>query len=156
MKGFAAKRAGREGFATVGLSDTTSGRRQTSASMPIRSFTAERMRCLQPRYRSVVWIDTCPEQELNLLQFAARRVVQPSTYPPEIVRCEPLDASFVGVLAGRARLLFRQTFTPSFPFLLTRRNSLPPVNSAAWSQSSSSALTQSGMGILKNAACRCR
>ena len=27
-------------------------------SMPIRSFTAERMRWLEPRYRSVVWIET--------------------------------------------------------------------------------------------------
>jgi len=46
MKGFAAKRAGREGFTTLGHWDTASARRQTLDSMPIRSFTAERMRCL--------------------------------------------------------------------------------------------------------------
>lgn len=27
-------------------------------SIPIRSLTADRMRCLHPRYRSVVWIET--------------------------------------------------------------------------------------------------
>ena len=31
-------------------------------SIPIRSFTANRMRCLQPRYRSVVWIETWPSR----------------------------------------------------------------------------------------------
>jgi hypothetical protein len=31
-------------------------------SIPILSLTAERMRCLQPRYRSVVWIETWPSR----------------------------------------------------------------------------------------------
>ena len=33
-----------------------------SGSMPIRSLTAKRNFCLQPRYRSVVWIETCPSR----------------------------------------------------------------------------------------------
>lgn len=37
---------------------TKSTRYQLFGSIPIRSFTADRMRCLQPRYRSVVWIET--------------------------------------------------------------------------------------------------
>ncbi len=31
-------------------------------SIPILSFTACRSFCLQPKYRSVVWIDTCPSK----------------------------------------------------------------------------------------------
>jgi hypothetical protein len=63
MKGFGAKRAGREALTARG----------------------ERMRCLHPRYRSVIWIETS-EQKLDLLQFAACSVAQPSTGPAEIVR----------------------------------------------------------------------
>jgi hypothetical protein len=33
-----------------------------TGSIPIRSLTADRIRCLQPRYRSVVWIETCPRR----------------------------------------------------------------------------------------------
>src|SRR5439155_23403359 len=33
-----------------------------SGSIPIRSFTAPRSRCLQPRYFSVVCTDTCPSR----------------------------------------------------------------------------------------------
>jgi hypothetical protein len=35
---------------------------QESGSIPIRSFTAPRSRCLQPRYFSVVCTDTCPNR----------------------------------------------------------------------------------------------
>src|SRR6266576_3638508 len=35
---------------------------QESGSIPIRSFTAPRSRCLQPRYFSVVCTDTCPSR----------------------------------------------------------------------------------------------
>ncbi len=35
---------------------------QESGSIPIRSFTAPRRRCLQPRYFSVVCTDTCPSR----------------------------------------------------------------------------------------------
>ena len=41
---------------------------QVPGSIPMRSSTAARMRCLQPRYRGVVGIEDVPEQELNLLQ----------------------------------------------------------------------------------------
>ena len=34
----------------------------SSGSMPSRSLTAFCSFCLQPRYRSVVWIDTCPSK----------------------------------------------------------------------------------------------
>ena len=33
-----------------------------SGSSPIRSFTALRKRCLQPKYRSVVCTETCPSR----------------------------------------------------------------------------------------------
>ena len=57
-----------------------------------------------------------PEEELNLLQFASRRMAQTSTCPPKIVWREPLDARFAGVLADHVpdRLL-RQTVTPCAP-----------------------------------------
>ena len=41
-----------------------------------------------------------PEEELNLLQFAAGRMAQPGTGPSEIVRRETLNARFTGVLAN--------------------------------------------------------
>jgi hypothetical protein len=67
--------------------------------MPIRLFTADRMHCLQPRYRSVVWMERCPSRNW-ISSNSPRRVAQPSTCLPEIVRCEPLDARFAGVLAA--------------------------------------------------------
>ena len=90
-----------------------------------------------------------PEEELNLFQFATRRMTQPSTCPPEIVRCQPLNTSFAGVLADHVpdRLSVRPS-PQAFPVLLTRRNSLPAVRLAAPSQSSSNALTQAGIGIV--------
>jgi hypothetical protein len=67
MKGFAVKRAGPEGFAAVSQSDAAAGRHQASgASMSIRSFTADRMRCLQARHRSVVWIETCTRVNISV------------------------------------------------------------------------------------------
>lgn len=42
-------------------------------SIPMRSCTAERIRCLQPRYRAVVCMEAWPQKELNLLQFASQR-----------------------------------------------------------------------------------
>ena len=60
-----------------------------------------------------------PEEELNLLEFAARRMAQPSTRSPEIVRREPLNTRFTGVLANEMPdCLFRQTVTPSLPVLV--------------------------------------
>jgi hypothetical protein len=35
---------------------------QYLGSMPMRSLTADRMRCLEPRYRSVVRTETCPRR----------------------------------------------------------------------------------------------
>jgi hypothetical protein len=43
-----------------------------SGSIPGRSFTAHRSFCLDPRSRSIVWIDA-PEKELDLIDFAAGR-----------------------------------------------------------------------------------
>src|SRR2546425_9174256 len=54
--------------------------------MPMRSLTADRIRCFQPRYRSVVCTETCPKRNLDLLQFASRRMAEPGTGTPQIVR----------------------------------------------------------------------
>ena len=43
-----------------------------------------------------------PEQELNLLQLATRRMAEPGTCPPEVVRREPVSARFTGVLPNDA------------------------------------------------------
>ena len=45
-------------------------------STPMRSLTAARIRCLEPRYRSVVWTKTCPSRNWSLQtrdQAGARR-----------------------------------------------------------------------------------
>ena len=40
--------------------------------MPMRSWTADRIRCLHPRLRSVACAETCPQRNLDLLQLACR------------------------------------------------------------------------------------
>jgi len=44
--------------------------------MPMRSLTADRIRCVQPRQRSVVWTKTLPQKKLDLLQLASRRAAE--------------------------------------------------------------------------------
>ena len=57
-----------------------------------------------------------PEQELNLFQLATRRMAESSSCPPEVVRREPMNARFMGVLPNDVpdRLL-RQAVTPGAP-----------------------------------------
>ena len=63
-----------------------------------------------------------PEEELDLLQLAARRMAQPSACSPKIVRREPLDARFAGVLADHVPDCLSVKLSPqAFPFSLTRR-----------------------------------
>ena len=89
------------------------------------------------------------EQELDLLQFAARRVAQPSTCPPEIGGASLSMPALRAYSRTTCQTAFSVKLSPqAFPFLLTRRNSLPAVNPAAWSQSSSNALTQPGIGMV--------
>jgi hypothetical protein len=89
-----------------------------------------------------------PEEELNLFQFATRRMTQPSTVPA-IVRREPLDTCFVGVLSDNVPdCLFRQTVTPGLANFVYPPKQPPAVRLAAWSQSSSNTLTQFGIGIV--------
>jgi hypothetical protein len=52
------------------VGNSSVGTVQGVGSMPIRSFTADEIRCVQPRYRSVVCGDVA-KKELSLLQFAA-------------------------------------------------------------------------------------
>ena len=90
------------------------------------------------------------EQELDLLQFAARRVAQPSTCPPEIVRCEPLDARFAGVLADHVPdCLFRQTFTPSLPVLVDPPKQLAGGQLGSLEPLIEQGFTQPGIGIVR-------
>ena len=108
MKGFAAKRAGREGFTTVGHSDAALGGVRPWGSMSIFVVHGG--------------LNALPTAEVWLGRL--RRT-------PD-ARCEPLDTRFAGVLADHVRdCRFRQTGTQAFPFVLTRRNSLPAVRFAA-------------------------
>ena len=57
-----------------------------------------------------------PEQELNLLQLATRRMAEPGTCPPEVVRREPVNARFTGVLPNDVPdRFFREAVTPGAP-----------------------------------------
>src|SRR5215471_19076234 len=57
-----------------------------------------------------------PEQELNLLQLATRRMAESSTCPPEVVRREPVNARFTGVSPNDVPDRFlRQAVTPGVP-----------------------------------------
>ena len=71
---------------------------QPSGSKPIRSLTADPMRCYQPRYRSVVWMDTRSRS-----WFTIEECPSPSTYrlftPASWPRC--------GARSRRARLARR-------------------------------------------------
>jgi hypothetical protein len=57
-------------------------------SIPILSLTAIRSCCLQPRYRSVVSMDTCPRRNWGLIQFAVGKMTQTCAGAPEIMRCK--------------------------------------------------------------------
>ena len=49
--------------------------------MPMRSLTTDRIRCLQPRYRSVVCTENVPQKELDVLQLSSRSMAEPGTGP---------------------------------------------------------------------------
>ncbi len=51
--------------------------------MPIRSLTADRIRCLQPRFGRLH--RNVPQEKLDLLQLASRCVAEASTGPPQVV-----------------------------------------------------------------------
>ena len=73
-----------------------------------------------------------PEKKLYLLQLSTGRMAEPGTCPAKIVRRKPLDTCNVGVLPDDVPDGFlRQSIAQAFPFLFTRRNSLPAVRLAA-------------------------
>ncbi len=96
---------------------------QLFGSILIRSFTAERIRCLQPRYRSVVWIETWPSRNCIC-----------SSSPPAAwhslaqVRRRSCGASLsMAVFAANSRTTCQTTFSvmlspQTLPALFTRRN----------------------------------
>ena len=122
---------------------------QGFGSMPMRSLTADRIRCLQPRYRSFE------------LRHAPKGIGSAPTRPPEAwhsraqVRRRLCGDNFATPMRLADSFTMCQTaFTvmPSphiLPTLLTRRNSFPRSIPAAVSQSSSSVLSQSGTGTVR-------
>jgi hypothetical protein len=101
-------------------------------SMPIPSFTADRMRCLHPRYRSGVWIETWP----------SRNCICSSSPPAEWHRRAQVllrlcgASLLIAAFAANSRTTCQTTFSVMFspqthPALFTRRNSLPEVISRA-------------------------
>ena len=90
------------------------------------------------------------QQELNLLQFASGGVAELCTGPAEVVKRELVDARFCSIFPNHMpKTPFRSIFPPGFSLLCTRRNSLPEVMFAAWSQWSKTCLTQAGVGMVR-------
>ena len=118
--------------------------------MPMRSLTADRIRCLHPRY--------APSFEPKR---APKGIGSAPTRPPMHDRAEhryvadTCGANFATPMRLADSFTMCQTaFTvmPSpqvLPTLLTRRKSFPRSIAAAASQSSSSVLTQSGTGTVR-------
>jgi hypothetical protein len=66
------------------------------------------------------------EQELNLLQLATRRMAESDTCPPEVMRREPINARFTGVVPNDVPDCFlRQAVTPGAPVLVYPPEHLP-------------------------------
>ena len=77
------------------------------------------------------------KKELNLLQFTAGGAAEPSATSTEIMRREFVHADFGGELLDDVPdELFRYSFAPALPAVLTRRKTLPDSISAAFVHSS--------------------
>ena len=123
---------------------------QPGGSIPILSLTAPWMRCLQPRYRSVVCIETCPSRNWIC-----------SSSPPAAwqSRAQVLRRSWgaslsIPALAAYSRTTCHMAFSVrrsphAFPILCTRRNSLPDVRLAASTHWSRISFTHIGIGIVR-------
>ena len=129
---------------------TGHGSRQLFGSMPIRSFTADRMRCLQPRYRSVVWIETWPSR--NWICSSSPPAEWHSRAQVPLRSCGA--SAFMPAFFANSRTMCQTAFavmaSPQIlPILFTRRNSLPEVTPAAHSHSSRTPFIQSGIGTVR-------
>ena len=134
---------GRDCSASVELSLATLLYNGLSAEVPHRRFRANGRlprrdaRCAGSRLDAKTVIDSrpnallasevsfgrlnrdVPEQELNLLQLATRKMAESSTCPPEVVRREPINARFTGILSNDVPDRFlRQTVTLGTPLFV--------------------------------------
>jgi hypothetical protein len=90
------------------------------------------------------------KQELYLFQFAACCVAQPRASPSQVVRRQLFDGGFRGALTNDVPDdLLSMRSPPSRPALFTQRNNRPEVIPASFSQTSRTALTQSGIGTVR-------
>ena len=118
--------------------------------MPIRSLTAFRRRCLQPRYFSVVWTETWPSR--NCIWSNSPPA---SRHSRAQVRRRSCGAKFLMAACLAQSLTTCQTtrsVTP-FPHVLparqTHRERRPSLTPADVSQESIAILTQSGTGTVR-------
>src|ERR1700676_3997921 len=114
--------------------------------MPMRSLPADRIRCLQPRYGRLH--RNVPQKKLDLLQLASRSVAEPSTGPSKIVWRQLRHADALGgFLHNVPNRLHRHAISPCPSNFVDPAEQFSSIRAAA-SQSSSSALTQSGTGTV--------
>ena len=121
--------------------------------MPIRSLTAFWRRCLQPRYFSVVWMETWPSK--NCIWFSSPPA---SRHRRAQVRRRSCGARFsIAALLAQSFTTCQTTLSVTpFPQVLparqTHRNTRPSLTPADASQESSALLTQSGTGTVRTSA----
>jgi hypothetical protein len=109
-----------------------------------RSLTARLSACLHPMCRSVVWTNACPQQELDLLQFAARSVAQSRAGPPQVVRCQFLDPTRAAQSFNIPDDIPGDPVSPYVPLFRIERNSLPFEIEALSVQRSTAFFAQAG------------
>ena len=118
--------------------------------MPIRSLTAKRNFCLQPRYRSVVWIETCPRRNWiwsnspparrqSLAQLRRRSCGASFSIPARAAAARTTSHSTLGVMP----------VPQTRPVLLIDRKSAPSVMQPASFHSSIATFTHDGIGTVR-------
>jgi len=113
----------------VGNPSTTAHPAQGFGSMPMRSLTADRIRCFAPKVAFGRLHRHVPQKKLDLLQLASRSVAEPSTGPSQIVWRQLRYANALGgFLHNVPNRLHRHSISPCPSNFVDPAEKFPSIN----------------------------